>query len=675
MTAASTLGRTIASAAATTTGCTCHRASSAAAGVRRRRSRAASTLVLDQHASHSISQASSSSSSTTPSTAQLVTDVRQLLRRYPLLQHTSWLARLDQAHSSLQHASNTTIAIIGDKHSGLTQLVTATLDDPLATDTQLSVTLAARRLHKDTPEAIAISYGTKPSSSRHDLTVPSSWLKTNNIHLVEILHGDVPPRNSSFDSLFASDAIVLVLADSRGYSASGIKQVLAEFESKPLFIIAANSPLDPTKPSIETVEAQLDRLLPGSNLSSSSSNKPDVITLSTKQAIDAIQTLSPTEPQHKPSYEQFSRRFIDSGVPQFMDKLQQIASTNNVPSIESTNSSTLRLASVRHVIKRAIETSALEGGQIAAKLYEAKSDIAALTFVTTESTKTVLTALGIQDGLLKIPTQDVQEAVNALNELLNSRLTWYRLPSRVDDIVAEIATVTSSTYLLSFENSLAFSTGRLTSLATTLSNKTDELVQTRAFAPDTTDTSSNSDTRRQLSSLYSPLLLNKLAQASFDSLNISSTCLSSNVVNRRNQITSPGGPAEILQRRIQRSIVNNSLLSMSSIATGCLMQLFEFNELSTNLGIGLLGITLSSFFLQKNWIKSKNQFLLDVEKRITGGLEEDLGVAARRLIERATYKARTAVTLSEQILKHKQDDFNQFRQSLSELNDKFKRSP
>lgn len=46
--------------------------------------------------------------------------------------------------------------VVGDRNAGLTQLVTAVLDEPLASDGTVSVALASRRLH-DAPEAIEIT--------------------------------------------------------------------------------------------------------------------------------------------------------------------------------------------------------------------------------------------------------------------------------------------------------------------------------------------------------------------------------------------------------------------------------------------------------------------------------------------------------------------------------------
>lgn len=45
-----------------------------------------------------------------PSTADLLQDTRDLVQRYPLLQHTSWATRLDGALADLKHERRARVA-------------------------------------------------------------------------------------------------------------------------------------------------------------------------------------------------------------------------------------------------------------------------------------------------------------------------------------------------------------------------------------------------------------------------------------------------------------------------------------------------------------------------------------------------------------------------------------
>ena len=55
--------------------------------------------------------------------------------------------------------------------------------------------------------------------------------------------------------------------------------------------------------------------------------------------------------------------------------------------------------------------------------------------------------------------------------------------------------------------------------------------------------------------------------------------------------------------------------------------LLAYAEFATNAGFGLFGSVLAAWLLQRRWDKAKRRFFVDVEKRVTGGLEDDLGVS------------------------------------------------
>ena len=196
------------------------------------------------------------------------------------------------------------------------------------------------------------------------------------------------------------------------------------------------------------------------------------------------------------------------------------------------------------------------------------------------------------------------------------RLAWWKLPLRSDDISSEVATVVGNTYLRSLEDKLVFDTGRLLGLSTLMARRTDDLLSTPSFSPSSPP----------LSSLYSPVLLNHLDQAALESRKISSTDLSSALIHRRNQITTPGGPADILSSRAQTAVASAGALASGSAASAIVMDFFGYAEVATSAGVGLLGTVLAAWLLQKRWNKAVEKFLLDVEGRVTGGLEYDLGV-------------------------------------------------
>lgn len=130
---------------------------------------------LSSAASPLASDAAPPAAAPPPTTAGLLADLRDLVGRYPLLRETSWATRLDGALADLKHprrariageqvlqdpgevlSSHTCSTVVGDKQSGASALVTAAFDDPLASDGDVSVALASRRLG-DAPEAVALT--------------------------------------------------------------------------------------------------------------------------------------------------------------------------------------------------------------------------------------------------------------------------------------------------------------------------------------------------------------------------------------------------------------------------------------------------------------------------------------------------------------------------------------
>lgn len=425
---------------------------------------------------------------------------------------------------------------------------------------------------------------------------------------------EMGPLDSSVDALYSADAVVILLHESRGWSVPAVHSLLSQLSSKPNLLVALNAAERSNASTVKSLQAQLASLSGGSDIA------PAVMAISTERALNALEALAPTEAGHSISFEKFQKGYVSSGVPQLKDRLAQIAAGAKEPASGSDATPKLRQQTARHVLSKAVSMAALEGARLEDELHQVSSDVDALAFEATETSEAVLESLGVEDGLMKLPSEDITDARASFDALLQGRLTWYMLPSRIDDLVPEIAVVASTSYLPQFEDQLVFTTGQLISLSQTLSKKTDDLLATPAFSAASRDSS-------PLSSLHSPTLLNRIAQAERESSILPSTALSSSIVARRNQITAPGGPAETLQSRAQNAVASAASLTSGSLALGAGMQFMQVAELATNVGVGLLGTTLAAWLLQRSWGRAKGRFLVDVERRVTDGLEEDLGAS------------------------------------------------
>lgn len=332
-------------------------------------------------------------------------------------------------------------------------------------------------------------------------------------------------------------------------------------------------------------------------------------------AMNGLGELSLDDPREPVSWKRFQASYVGSGVPKLKEILAGAVASIHVKSDEAPT--LLQLETATYLLEKAMRAATFEAAQLDDLLFVAATDVAALSSIGEAGGRAALEDLGVEKGTLQVPEDAPQESTTHLKRLLDGRLAWWKLPLRSDDIVSEIAVAVESSYLRQFEDRLIFDTGRLISLSSTMAKRTDELLSTPAF----------SSQAPKLASLYSPVLFNRLEQAAIESAKISSTALSAPLVNRRNQITAPGGPAEVLQSRAQKSLASAMSLSGVSVAAGAASQFIEYAELSTNFGFSLFGTVLAAWILQRGWGKSKKRFFVDVDQRVKEGLEDDLGVS------------------------------------------------
>ncbi|KAK4699691.1 hypothetical protein P7C70_g6570, partial [Phenoliferia sp. Uapishka_3] len=611
------------------------------------------------HSRRTLASAAASTSAPPPAhqtpptqTAELLHNTVALLKRYPLLDQTSWSTRLDSAVADLQHQRRARVAVAGEREAGAPALVSAAFDDPLSSDEGLSVALASRRLG-NAPEAIALTYAIKTATTPHEIGIPSNWLRDNNTDVVEVVFS-VPPQMSSLDLLHLSDATILVVSELVLLSPPSLRFLLLELSGKPNLFLALNV-LDPSHTtSLASLSHTLSTLLPGES-------HPRILLTSTFLATTGLLELSsPT-----PSYSVFQTNYNSSGITALKDELvNAVSGIHKEAPKGSTAPSALQLQTADYILEKAINAITFQGARIEDELSNAGADVASLDIVGQEAERRVLNELGVRDGALKIPEEEVLEARKALDHLFESRLVWWKLPVMTDDIVHEVSNVVDRTYLPHFEARLIFDTGRLMNVSTLLSSKIDDLLSTRAFLPPPNPSPPPSFL---LSSLYSPLMLNKIDAASLACQSISSSALSSSLIARRKQITAKGGPAEVAQGKAQKIVVSATSLTGGSLLAGVAGQLAEFAEVGTSLGIGMFGTVLAAWIAQRKWSKVKKHFLIDVEQRVTGGLEDDLGAAAQRLVDRALYPTRTTVAGASELLRKRKAAFDSFAVNLAQI--------
>lgn len=421
-----------------------------------------------------------------------------------------------------------------------------------------------------------------------------------------MLVADLAPSQRSLDSIYSSDVTVLFADELRLLSPPALQSLLSEFSTKPNVYLVLDSS-DPSHIStLRTLRRELDSLLhhsPSTNIT--------LAVISTTTAMHALDALSPSDSARIASFEEFERGYAASGVNSFKEQLaKSVASLR----LRDGTTSALQRTTASFVLFQAIDTVAFAGAKVADSLREGKGEIAKLDLEVREAERKALVDLGVIDGRMDLPTDELEQVRVDLEKLFEGELRWWKLPLRSDDINVEIATVMERNFLRSFESQLMFNAGRLIGLHSKMSERTTEMFSTAPF----------SSARPPLASLHSSVLLNNLAKAQTEvSCTIDPLELTAPLLARRLQITAPGGPGEKLQARVQKIIVSTGMISTTSIAGAIFSELLSVGDL---VGFGLFGTVLSAWLLQRGWGKAKKKFLNDVDRRIVSGLQVDLAV-------------------------------------------------
>jgi len=465
-------------------------------------------------------------------------------------------------------------------------------------------------------------------------------------------------------TLHLADLVVLVLSDSTLLSSRAAKALLYDLAAKPNLLLALNcpdaSPSTSASP-LRTLEHQLETLFPADA-------EPRAVAVSTAQALAALEALSPSEPDQKPNYDAFQKGYVASQVPHLHQLLTTALSATHADHEQARGPTPLQLQTAQYVLAAALSRAAFAGAQVADALEGADAALSALEEHAREAERALLVSLGVEPstGLVRVPADELAAATGALDELFATRLAWYKLPYRVDDLGAEVALVTSQTFLTAFERRLAFSAGLAASTASSLSHRVDALFASPQFA--TSPTRVALDPPAALSSLYSATLLNALDKASAASApqahpdSKDATALSGAVAHRRAQLTAPAGsPTAQLHARAQRAVVRSGLVATASVAGGIAADALGWvAQTGTSVGAGLLGVTLAAWGLQRAWLSALGRFRKDVE-RVVGGVEEDLGVRAQRVAGRAAWKASVAVRLGRERVRERRREWDAWR--------------
>lgn len=246
---------------------------------------------------------------------------------------------------------------------------------------------------------------------------------------------------------------------------------------------------------------------------------------------------------------------------------------------------------------------------------------------------------GDRSRLTEAATRDSEGYVEST---FASRLPWWRILWKVDDVRAEIEAAVNRSFARDTEDQLIFETGKLLHVAKSLQERTKTVFQllnplsTSSYRP---LDSLERDQGTFQSAFHSPVLLNELRQHSLDNVerSLRANMLTFPIDDRRQQLLAVGGPVDALTTRAQRSVLatigvigsSGTLSVIGALAGGPfgvgLPHFCDSLAMQGSTAAALFAFaTLSSIWLlQTRWTRAKKRFWRQWE-RIADGLDEDL---------------------------------------------------
>jgi hypothetical protein len=231
------------------------------------------------------------------------------------------------------------------------------------------------------------------------------------------------------------------------------------------------------------------------------------------------------------------------------------------------------------------------------------------------------------------------DAWNMVENTFASRLPWWKIIWKVDDVRAETEAAIARGFAKQLEHNLILQTGRLYSVAERLHRNIRSLFTGLDERKGTTDlTAPRKPSSRD--PFDSPVLLNELRKYPLEKIEaeLKSDVLLRPIKERRDELVAVGGPLDVLCRRAQK----NALMTVSTVGVTGLTTLSAAMAGSTTFGPQFPAalqhfalqpstaaatfalVTLASLWLtQTRWTRAKKRFWCDWE-RLSDGMDVDL---------------------------------------------------
>jgi hypothetical protein len=600
--------------------------------------------------------------------------------------------------------------VVGSTLSKAPDLITCLLDEPLSDtsaqsnyDNEAKVKLLQSRYsNKDniTHKPLQIRYGEHLgiNEARDEINIPHAWLQENNIELVEIIN----PTTSSttLDVLYACDMILFITDDltlaTHSRSPHQLKvdatlRLLKYFAHKPATRVLVNhvtSHLFDNEEYVSGLRTAIGReaysmLEKQMTLSSPSAGRLDgsVLTHSifdaASRANDALR-MALTEPKRgqssssnrdvvAASWSDFSTLYTTSGMVSVKSSMEHMPlysafkgtqegqKVDHGAAVTQTTNFLIRHALDQALYGVSAEIDEIRQAQGAANVLrdeveaykqQAFSEIFSVTR-TRESSKVHERAGDRSRSKVGV----VRDSTGFVESTFASRLPWWRILWKVDDVRAETEAAVDRSFAKDVETQLTFETGKLLNIAERLEKRTSSIFKLLNPSSPTSYKPLDSlerDINTFQSAFQSPILLNELRQHSINNVekSLRPDLLTYPIEKRRRQLLANGGPIDVLCLRAQRTVLatiffvgSAGILSLVGALKGGPMGASIPDILAplsmqatTAAGTFAFATLFSIWLLQSRWTRAKKRFWRDWE-RIADGLDSDLQVSTFQIYE------------------------------------------
>ncbi|KIO28052.1 hypothetical protein M407DRAFT_22684 [Tulasnella calospora MUT 4182] len=589
---------------------------------------------------------------------------------------------VNQSLRDLEVARKPVVAFCGDSKSGLHDIVTALLEEPLSND-QTRRNALVGRFDDRTSSGVSQNTLRIRSSDSLDrtgnvLSLRSSWLSSHGFDLLELPITSTPV--SLLSDLVSADHIILITDNIRFSSQPSFASYIKLLANHPSLQIVLNRINKSTTAFQDeyTLASEIKSILEEeTNAENRHETTFKISVVSSNDALEAIDIFRSVENSSNAtaaakaaSMELYQAKHKASSISDLssslVSALPPTGSGTSSPSDEFLTQSRTGAFIASHVLascQSSIDSASAElmGAErrvknlrevLRAELLAAQREFFDSSSQTLGSPEPPVEQRKVFDGAedMFVVDDSLSKSRRDVERILE-RYTWWNLPWRVDDLQDEVVGAVAEHYAKDLRANVHFHSGKLSFLSKTLSEESERTV---AFPP--------------TSPFNSAILQNTLSQISRSSSPHFSPPILTPISSRQSQISTHLVPQ--LQSRAERVVASFYALSFGSLGAAWASSpiLFDVLGMETAIGVGALGVATSlRVVLLRGWERAVKKWWEGWD-RVGEGLGRDVKVAYdEQVVPQLTRKPNAAANGLQELVEKREKDVAEVEEEMKGL--------